>query len=260
MPDYVERMQRRYAPVCEECLPNVEAEIRRRDEMARTRALGAFLKDSRGKDKRRMVETQARRDKFEKSLFVWKIRGGLWVVTLLASLGFHGQGKLGVVLIYLKSLKLSWFFVVVAAGYILRIPWSIFPLIPVIVLFSIAWTAWDPTYAIIRRSQLQGRVMRQKRKHEYNVSHNVLYIVLVSYFFSVLYNLKILQTVAWCSRLFVSTVLILPRYFSSWGYPYFQDPIPTRTRMFSFVFCLLEFLVSPFRSPRIPQLISLTRA
>ena len=86
-------MQNRYATVCDDCLPNVEAEIRRRDEMARTRALGAFLKDSRGKDKKRLVETQARRDKFEKSLLVWKLRGCLWVLTLLASLVFHFQGR-----------------------------------------------------------------------------------------------------------------------------------------------------------------------
>ena len=93
MPDWIQRMQNRYATVCDDCLPNVEAEIRRRDEMARTRALGAFLKDSRGKDKKRLVETQARRDKFEKSLLVWKMRGCLWVLTLLASLGFHFQGR-----------------------------------------------------------------------------------------------------------------------------------------------------------------------
>ncbi|KAK7694769.1 hypothetical protein QCA50_001957 [Cerrena zonata] len=200
MPDYVERMQRRYTPVCEECLPNVEAEIRRRDEMARTRALGAFLKDSRGNDKRRLVETQARKDKFEKSLFVWKIRGCLWAITFLDSLGFHGQ---------------------VAAGYALRIPLSALPVIPVLSLFSIAWTAWDPTYAIVKRSQLQGRVMRQKRKHEYNI----------------------LQTFAWFSRLVASIILVLPRFISSWDYSYFQEPIPTRTRIFSFMFCLLELLI-----------------
>ncbi|CAL1695582.1 unnamed protein product [Somion occarium] len=201
-PSYRELIEKRYPAVCEDCLPAVEEEIRKRDNMARTRALGGFLKDTRGMDKHRRVEaTQAEKENFEKSLFVWRIRGLLWLVTLLESLISHTA---------------------VAAGYPLpRIPASALPFIPIFVILSLGWTAWDPTYAIVKRGQLQGRVVRQKGKKEYNI----------------------LQSIAWISRLAVSIILALPRFSPSWGRPYLQEPIPTQTRIFSSFFCSLELLI-----------------
>lgn len=43
-------------------------------------------------------------------------------------------------------------------------------MLPIMVVLSIIWTAWDPTYASLRRAQIQGREMRQRGKREYNVS------------------------------------------------------------------------------------------
>lgn len=49
--------------------------------------------------------------------------------------------------------------------------------LPILTLLSITWTAWDPTYASLRRSQIQGREVRQRGKREYNVSNFVLGII-----------------------------------------------------------------------------------
>lgn len=59
---------------------------------------------------------------------------------------------------------------VVAVGYsVLRMPSFLKTISPLLVLASITWTAWDPTYASLKRSQLQGRAVRQRGKKEYNV-------------------------------------------------------------------------------------------
>lgn len=57
-----------------------------------------------------------------------------------------------------------------AAGYGLpSVPAVLINALPFLALLSIAWTAWDPTYASLKRSQLQGREVRQRGKKEYNV-------------------------------------------------------------------------------------------
>lgn len=44
------------------------------------------------------------------------------------------------------------------------------PVLPALVVVSILWTAWDPTYATFRRAQFQGRAVRVHGKRTYNVS------------------------------------------------------------------------------------------
>lgn len=79
--------------MCSNCLPAVEEEIKRRDNMARTRALGGFLKDSRGKDKQRQVlKMHGEKEKFEQSLKMWRVRGCLWFGTLLCTLSVYSTG------------------------------------------------------------------------------------------------------------------------------------------------------------------------
>ena len=60
----------------------------------------------------------------------------------------------------------------VAASYHLGSLPGFFPLILLgLVVVSIFWTAWDPTYAIVRRYQFQGRAVRVHGKTQYNVGH-----------------------------------------------------------------------------------------
>ena len=67
----------------------------------------------------------------------------------------------------------------VASGYArYRLPDSIKPCLPILVLVSILWTAWDPTYGGLKRAQYQGRVVRQRGKKEYNVKSSLDYTCL----------------------------------------------------------------------------------
>lgn len=77
----------------------MEEEIKRRDNMARASALGILLKQSKGKGKERQRQNSGRlshkpRVAPEKELFIWKVRGGLWLVTLVSVLSAYGHGEL----------------------------------------------------------------------------------------------------------------------------------------------------------------------
>ena len=47
---------------------------------------------------------------------------------------------------------------------------SLVPLLPILTLFSILWTAWLPTYAHFRRAELQGRKVRMRGRERYIVN------------------------------------------------------------------------------------------
>ena len=87
LPEYERSIDVRYPPICANCLPTVEAEIRKRDQEARVRALGGALKNTRGTDtRRRSSATQKEKDKLELELRMWRIRGCLWVGSLACAL------------------------------------------------------------------------------------------------------------------------------------------------------------------------------
>lgn len=86
LPEYRESLHLRYPPVCENCLPAVEEEIRNKDNMARTKALGGWLKESKGKDRQRRVSgTLKEREKIGTQIIAWRIRGVLWVTSLITA-------------------------------------------------------------------------------------------------------------------------------------------------------------------------------
>lgn len=92
-PEYKESLHMRYPPVCESCIPGVEDEIRRKDQMARAKALGASLRNSRGKENKRRVPGKGRvREKETTEFYWWKIRGGLWFTTSTVSFMFNATG------------------------------------------------------------------------------------------------------------------------------------------------------------------------
>jgi hypothetical protein len=94
LPAYQASLETRYPPICADCLPGVEEEIKRRDNMARTSALGGFLKESKGKGKQRQVlDNQGKKEALERQLFVWKIRGALWIASVAVVLTTYGAGE-----------------------------------------------------------------------------------------------------------------------------------------------------------------------
>jgi hypothetical protein len=96
-PDYARRLsgydtykasiEARYPQVCANCAPLVEEEIRRKDSMARSNALGKFLNNTKSTDKRRLATVSLKdRKKMEWELRWWTLRGVLFCVTLGSSL------------------------------------------------------------------------------------------------------------------------------------------------------------------------------
>ena len=166
LPAYRESLHIRYPPVCDSCLPQVEEELRNKEQMARTKALGGYL--SKGKDRRRRVSgTYAAKGELPSdTLFWWKIRGLLWTFTLCLSVSNTASGMSYFDHSYLLYNKLS------QAAYnfypFARLSF-LYPILPLVTGVSLFWTAWDPTYAKFRLAQLQGRDVRIQGKQIYNV-------------------------------------------------------------------------------------------
>jgi hypothetical protein len=94
LPEYRENLHLRYPPVCDACSPAVEDEIRRKDNMARTQALGGWLKESKGKEiRRRISATSKRSEKIGWEMVAWRIRGCLWVATQITALVGNATGQ-----------------------------------------------------------------------------------------------------------------------------------------------------------------------
>ena len=99
LPDYRNSLHTRYPPVCDECLPAVEEEIRLKDHMARTKALGGWLKQSKGKEKERKVSKSGkRRENLGVQLAAWKVRGCLWAITLLLIVAGNATGMVSIII------------------------------------------------------------------------------------------------------------------------------------------------------------------
>ncbi|KAG6821348.1 hypothetical protein H0H93_014145 [Arthromyces matolae] len=85
--EYRESLHARYPPVCEKCSPAVEDQIRRKDHMARTKALGAWLNDSKGRaQQRRVSEGHREPEKVTIEVVIWRLRGSLWATTFFLAL------------------------------------------------------------------------------------------------------------------------------------------------------------------------------
>lgn len=98
LPAYRESLYARYPPVCATCAPAVDAEIARKDEMARTRALGGALRVSSPTLRRpgtpggRGSKSAAKNSVTSRNLLLWRVRGILWVLTLFFVNGGYTAG------------------------------------------------------------------------------------------------------------------------------------------------------------------------
>lgn len=95
LPEYRNSLHLRYPPVCDKCQPAVDEEIRAKDQMARTKALGGWLKQSKGKEKERKVSgTSKQWDNLSVEIAAWRVRGGLWYTTLAMALAGYAAGEI----------------------------------------------------------------------------------------------------------------------------------------------------------------------
>jgi len=137
--------------------------------MARTKALGGWLKQSKGKEKERKVLASAKkRENLGAELAVWKARGCLWTITLLLAVvgnSTGNQNELYALTAWLTEIPIS-----AAFGYSLPHQMArLRPILPATTMVSILWTVWDPTYSAFRRAQIQGRDVRVQGKRLYIV-------------------------------------------------------------------------------------------
>ena len=87
LPAYRESLDTRYPPICETCMPLIEDEIHRKEQMARVQALGGWL--STGKERQRRVSNEVQNPAMagsDRTLFWWKVRGCLWALSTAFSI------------------------------------------------------------------------------------------------------------------------------------------------------------------------------
>ncbi|KAJ7492776.1 Ima1 N-terminal domain-containing protein [Mycena latifolia] len=194
--EYRESLHLRYPPVCDSCRPAVEEEIRRKDTMARTQALGGWLNQTKGKARQRQTsQTLPETDKLAEIL-VWRVRGCLWATTLMTSILCSASAALG----YRPFPSL--FFML--------------PGLPLLALLSIFWAAWDPTYSSFRSARIQGRDVRVRGKMKHIIlqmlswtSRLVTSIILAAHWFHKADSLHLSQFPSTRSRLYFSISLVI---------------------------------------------------
>lgn len=84
-------MEERYPPVCQSCLPNVQARLQRNNYIAKSTALGGWLKDT----KLRPVSSTSKTliSRYLKAV-VWTMRGAIWVFASLSMLSWYLAGTI----------------------------------------------------------------------------------------------------------------------------------------------------------------------
>ncbi|KAJ6574951.1 Ima1 N-terminal domain-containing protein [Mycena capillaripes] len=195
--EYRESLHLRYPPVCDSCRPAVEEEIRRKDAMARTQALGGWLNQTKGKVRQRQASlTKDETDKLGMEMLAWRIRGCLWAATVITSMLASAFAALG----YRSLPSLSF----------------ILPGLPLLAVASIFWVAWDPTYSSFRSARIQGRDVRLQGKSKHItlqmlswVARLVTSIILATYWFRKADPLHLSQFPSTRSRIYFSISFIL---------------------------------------------------
>jgi hypothetical protein len=164
---YRESLHRRYPPVCPDCAPAVEEEIRRKDSMARSSALRGWLDKTRGKERERRVSGSLQeRERAIKHIYIWRIRGVLWVSTAACWM----LGYISSVFCVSDTQLLLANVGIDVLGY------SIDPrccrmvhVLPYLTLISVFWNYWDPTFSSVNKARIRG--------HEVKVEGKGVYIV-----------------------------------------------------------------------------------
>ncbi|CAE6414323.1 unnamed protein product [Rhizoctonia solani] len=191
-PAYKESLYSRYPPVCANCQPAVDEQIRQKDSMAKSAALGGWLQASarRGKSpgtgfgekspirqKDSMaksaalggwLQASARRGKSpgtgfgEKSpgsgtgrVAIWNIRGVLWL-----------------------AMSVWWLLTDIQAGlaYPLAPKFLSYPNLPIGAV-SIMWQFWDPTWKSLQQIRLQGHEARVEGRLPWLRSQGIIWVV-----------------------------------------------------------------------------------
>ncbi|KAH7106781.1 Ima1 N-terminal domain-containing protein [Auriculariales sp. MPI-PUGE-AT-0066] len=133
-PAYKTSLEQRYPPVCRACQASVDEELQKRNQMARSAVLGGRLRETRKIQTERITRQSQPRD-----VWLWRVRGTLWVLTELGTI------------------------ILLTLGMTERLDMTRLPhpaAFIVFILLSISWTFWDPTWSIVRRATVEGERIR----------------------------------------------------------------------------------------------------
>ncbi|KAG8994265.1 hypothetical protein FRB94_007270 [Tulasnella sp. JGI-2019a] len=147
MDAYKASLDVRYPPICSNCLPAVEEDIRRKDQMARSTALGGWLRKTKQRSvyperRARTASVETRRDAYPPHqtaevsysgwrLWMWRFRAFAWILVAFTTLV--------VSFVDCRFLDLSW-----DTNRILR-------------ALSLVPIPWDPTIPRVENARLRGR-------------------------------------------------------------------------------------------------------
>ncbi|KAL1762324.1 Ima1 N-terminal domain-containing protein [Schizophyllum commune] len=203
LPDYQAYAERKFPPLCASCAPAVEELIRQKEQMARSHALSVWAKESKGKQRvQKTVRPTSAQKGLNKQLALWRLRGMLYGATTLAFIAANTWAAMG----YAPYHKLP----------------ILWPALPILVLLSIWYTAWDPTYASLRRAQVQGQEVRLRGRGTHIA----------------------LQLFAWFSRLLSSCLLAVVYFKPQRDYLHLLDhPQWSHSLIYFRVLAAIEFTV-----------------
>lgn len=101
LPAYKASLDARYPLVCKDCAGNVDEELRKSERLARSNVLGSWLggaprrgsgdvntEKATSSPKRKQIPSRTGRD-----VWVWRIRGLLWMITLSTSIAASAVGE-----------------------------------------------------------------------------------------------------------------------------------------------------------------------
>ncbi|CAE6416806.1 unnamed protein product [Rhizoctonia solani] len=138
-PAYKQSLYARYPSVCANCQPAVDEQIRQKDTMAKSAALGGWLQASAQRSRspgtgfgEKPPGTGTRQ------VAIWNIRGALWL-----------------------AMAVWWLVTDIQGGLTYPVPAKFlpYPNIPISAA-SIIWQFWDPTWKSLQRTRLQGHEAR----------------------------------------------------------------------------------------------------
>ena len=129
---------------------------------------------SKGKNRRRRVsETNDSRLRITpKEICWWRVRGCLFVGSYIISISGNLGGAYSVSIFYTFILNVFTNVHMAAVYDYYPFKWLSFfhPILPLLALLSLLWSAWNPAYHSILKAQIQGRDIRVQGKKAYNVS------------------------------------------------------------------------------------------
>ncbi|KAG8885009.1 hypothetical protein FRB97_002516 [Tulasnella sp. 331] len=181
MDAYKSSLDVRYPPICSNCLPAVEKDIQKKDQMARSTALGGWLRHTKQRsalpERARTVSSEIRTDAYPQrrattasapwwKMLIWRTQGILWISIVLAS-----------VLVSVSD-----------CGF-LSLSWDISRLLRVA---SIVPMPWDPTISRMENAQQRGRQMEFRNRWAWTNHQRIQWAIRVGSLFVTNPNARLL--------------------------------------------------------------------